>query len=263
MFNRHLEKYKYTPWRVRDPSAGGPGVVSDGPSGAGPGGGGPPVSSSAPISAPDTHSGQPIIVHAHPGFLGSLGQALGNATVLVAAALIVARLTVPAPPVLAPPPGAVLPRPLNAILIQRNENFEGALAELDEKHGWTTNLAYDWNTGERRSTFGTPQGPKYFYVAKVRPGHESDLNRLEYGGTDRIWLTLVYPPSTWSDLDLNSRLHKWAKLCKSEVAWINDWSSFPRGRRPRPKNECKPGGVCVILSDHPCAGTAFEGDFST
>jgi hypothetical protein len=100
-----------------------------------------------------------------------------------------------------------------------------------------------------------------FYIPIARQFMERDFELLlEKGEFNNLQLHVIYVLPTWSERELRHAKAYWAQACHVNIGMLDRWSSFhDPADKSELKNDCRPGGVCLVVSEGDCDGDAFEG----
>lgn len=148
---------------------------------------------------------------------------------------------------------------LESIKLERYWDENVADRQMEKESHGLKGLYLDWKTGTHRFVFGAGERQSYpVWLPLPRPSYKHEFDRLLHRGLSKIWLTEVHTPTSWSSGDLEARINLWANQCGVKAQSIPMWSSFRTVPSKRLENMCRPGGVCIIISNGPCAGNTFK-----
>jgi hypothetical protein len=111
--------------------------------------------------------------------------------------------------------------------------------------------AWDTNDDGREVHGSPPSGRHVSYIAEPRRGMESLYESVvRHPRFLDLRLHEVHIPASWSDARLRESVRHWTRKCKVDERWIPAWSSFKdkSSLLARPQNQCRPGGVCLLVS---------------
>jgi hypothetical protein len=194
------------------------------------------------------------------GLLGYSGKQwlFGTATSVLAASFVWAAIQVRTR--LSPPPTyEVLPETHARALLKVERTYRGQAAALELTRRLSpelTGITRRWRDGQGLKRFGNPTGRQAFYAAFRRPEFEDVYSERVLDGIGRPALFEIAPPLSWTAKSFRLNRAYWAIQCRVTVEMIDVWSSFRTNAIGPLVNECRLGGVCLIVSDD--CGDAFE-----
>ncbi len=161
---------------------------------------------------------------------------------------------------IAPEPSIVMldarVRPLEAIEIERTKNKAAALAFSAAKAPSGTELVRDWYERGRLVVVGDHDVDRPTYVPIPRPGLVGQWWNLVYGGLRGVKLYEIHPPAKWDANEMDVHVSHWAQQCHVQPQAIRTWSSFKPSRLAARTDQCKGGGICLVLAED--CGNAFS-----
>jgi hypothetical protein len=154
--------------------------------------------------------------------------------------------------------------PTSSIRVERAGDEEAAQKLVNDLAPGARKLAAEWKPGGRsRFRIGTRPGwaPKY-YIPTPRRGLESAFDDLQHDGLADLKIYDVLVPGSWPRDILQLFKEHWGRSCSVAHQSIDNWSSFLDPNTNILRNECVPGGTCVVVTFN-CDADAFDDINST
>jgi hypothetical protein len=156
---------------------------------------------------------------------------------------------------------------LPAIKVERAQNAQAAQHLVETRALSAQRLFHRWNRngsvgGSARRIHGpAPRGEqkKVWYVPVPRERWEPQFDDLQDGGFTSLQFHEIHIPQGWTAENIENHEFRWAGMCRVSKEWIDMWSSFRSAASNRElRNECVPGGICLVISDGDCDARTFE-----